>query len=64
MKVVNQLCDKVPGASVMLLSPQTSGQVFCACQVSKVRWILPALHLHLTAHFFLRVTESRKVELE
>ncbi|XP_048338170.1 alanine--tRNA ligase, mitochondrial isoform X1 [Sphaerodactylus townsendi] len=35
MKVVNQLCDKRPGASVMLLSPQASGQVFCACQVSK-----------------------------
>uniref|UniRef100_A0A670I524 Alanine--tRNA ligase n=1 Tax=Podarcis muralis TaxID=64176 RepID=A0A670I524_PODMU len=35
MKVVNQLCDKVPGSSVMLLSPQASGQVFCACQVSK-----------------------------
>ncbi|XP_066467704.1 alanine--tRNA ligase, mitochondrial [Tiliqua scincoides] len=35
MKAVNQLCDKVPGASVMLLSPQASGQVFCACQVSK-----------------------------
>ncbi|XP_053160700.1 alanine--tRNA ligase, mitochondrial isoform X2 [Hemicordylus capensis] len=35
MKVVNQLCDQVPGASVMLLSPQASGQVFCACQVSK-----------------------------
>ncbi|XP_054833913.1 alanine--tRNA ligase, mitochondrial isoform X1 [Eublepharis macularius] len=35
MKVVNQMCDKVPEASVMLLSPQTSGQVFCACQVPK-----------------------------
>ncbi|KAH0622607.1 hypothetical protein JD844_025040 [Phrynosoma platyrhinos] len=35
MKVVNQLCEKIPGASVMLLSPQASGQVFCACQVSK-----------------------------
>nr|XP_056708537.1 alanine--tRNA ligase, mitochondrial [Euleptes europaea] len=35
MKVVNQLCDKIPGASVMLLSPQASGQVFCACQVPK-----------------------------
>ncbi|KAL8185646.1 UNVERIFIED_CONTAM: hypothetical protein K2H54_056647, partial [Gekko kuhli] len=35
MKVVNQLCDKVPGTSVMLLSPQASGQVFCACQVPK-----------------------------
>ncbi|KAJ7340945.1 hypothetical protein JRQ81_004232 [Phrynocephalus forsythii] len=35
MKVVNQLCNKMPGASVMLLSPQASGQVFCACQVSK-----------------------------
>ncbi|XP_061480854.1 alanine--tRNA ligase, mitochondrial isoform X2 [Rhineura floridana] len=35
MKVVNQLCDRIPGSSVMLLSPQASGQVFCACQVSK-----------------------------
>ncbi|XP_077198371.1 alanine--tRNA ligase, mitochondrial isoform X2 [Paroedura picta] len=35
MKVVNQLCDRVPGTSVMLLSPQASGQVFCACQVPK-----------------------------
>lgn len=37
MKVVNQLCDKSPGTSVLLLSPQASGEVFCACQVSKVR---------------------------
>uniref|UniRef100_A0A452HJ39 Alanine--tRNA ligase n=1 Tax=Gopherus agassizii TaxID=38772 RepID=A0A452HJ39_9SAUR len=36
MKVVNQLCDKSPGASVLLLSPQASGEVLCACQVSKV----------------------------
>uniref|UniRef100_A0A674I502 Alanine--tRNA ligase n=1 Tax=Terrapene triunguis TaxID=2587831 RepID=A0A674I502_9SAUR len=35
MKVVNQLCDKSPGASVLLLSPQVSGEVLCACQVSK-----------------------------
>ncbi|XP_020640745.3 alanine--tRNA ligase, mitochondrial [Pogona vitticeps] len=35
MKVVNQLCNKMPEASVMLLSPQASGQVLCACQVSK-----------------------------
>ncbi|NXE48567.1 SYAM protein, partial [Casuarius casuarius] len=35
MKVVNQLCDKSPGTSVLLLSPQASGEVFCACQVSK-----------------------------
>ncbi|CAM4648779.1 alanine--tRNA ligase, mitochondrial isoform X1 [Lepidochelys kempii] len=35
MKVVNQLCDKSPGASVLLLSPQASGEVLCACQVSK-----------------------------
>uniref|UniRef100_A0A8D2J116 Alanine--tRNA ligase n=1 Tax=Varanus komodoensis TaxID=61221 RepID=A0A8D2J116_VARKO len=34
MKVVNQLCDKIPGVSVMLLSPQASGQVLCACQNS------------------------------
>uniref|UniRef100_A0A8C8VGV8 alanine--tRNA ligase n=1 Tax=Pelusios castaneus TaxID=367368 RepID=A0A8C8VGV8_9SAUR len=35
MKVVNQLCDKSPGASVLLLSPQASGKVLCACQVSE-----------------------------
>uniref|UniRef100_A0A8C5TTB6 Alanine--tRNA ligase n=1 Tax=Malurus cyaneus samueli TaxID=2593467 RepID=A0A8C5TTB6_9PASS len=35
MKVVNQLCDKSPGSSVLLLSPQASGEVLCACQVSK-----------------------------
>uniref|UniRef100_A0A8C3J8K3 Alanine--tRNA ligase n=1 Tax=Calidris pygmaea TaxID=425635 RepID=A0A8C3J8K3_9CHAR len=35
MKVVNQLCDKSPGSSVLLLSPQVSGEVLCACQVSK-----------------------------
>uniref|UniRef100_A0A8V0Z612 Alanine--tRNA ligase n=1 Tax=Gallus gallus TaxID=9031 RepID=A0A8V0Z612_CHICK len=35
MKVVNQLCDKSPGTSVLLLSPQDSGEVLCACQVSK-----------------------------
>ncbi|NXX97199.1 SYAM protein, partial [Centropus bengalensis] len=35
MKVVNELCDKSPGSSVLLLSPQASGEVLCACQVSK-----------------------------
>ncbi|NWW43219.1 SYAM protein, partial [Pedionomus torquatus] len=35
MKVVNQLCDKSPGTSVLLLSPQVTGEVLCACQVSK-----------------------------
>ncbi|XP_006126589.2 alanine--tRNA ligase, mitochondrial isoform X2 [Pelodiscus sinensis] len=35
MKVVNQLSDKSPGASVLLLSPQASGEVLCACQVPK-----------------------------
>ncbi|NXD14594.1 SYAM protein, partial [Nothocercus nigrocapillus] len=35
MKVVNQLCNKSPGTSVLLLSPQASGEVLCACQVSK-----------------------------
>ncbi|KAJ7413521.1 Alanine--tRNA ligase, mitochondrial [Pitangus sulphuratus] len=35
MKVVNQLCDKSPDTSVLLLSPQASGEVLCACQVSK-----------------------------
>ncbi|KAM4693571.1 alanine--tRNA ligase, mitochondrial [Discoglossus pictus] len=35
VKVVNQLCDKSPGTSVMLFSQQDSGKVFCACQVPK-----------------------------
>ncbi|KAL7987452.1 hypothetical protein Chor_006371 [Crotalus horridus] len=35
MKAVNQLCNKVPGASVMLFSSPVPGQVFCACQISK-----------------------------
>ncbi|NWI90036.1 SYAM protein, partial [Pitta sordida] len=35
VKVVNQLCDRSPGTSVLLLSPQASGEVLCACQVSK-----------------------------
>ncbi|NWU98002.1 SYAM protein, partial [Upupa epops] len=35
MKVVNQLCDKSPDTSVLLLSPQASGEVLCACQVSE-----------------------------
>nr|XP_033795877.1 alanine--tRNA ligase, mitochondrial isoform X2 [Geotrypetes seraphini]XP_033795878.1 alanine--tRNA ligase, mitochondrial isoform X2 [Geotrypetes seraphini] len=35
MKMVNQLCEKSPGTSVMLLSQQDSGKVFCACQVAK-----------------------------
>ncbi|XP_029448748.1 alanine--tRNA ligase, mitochondrial isoform X2 [Rhinatrema bivittatum] len=36
MKTVNQLCDKSPGTSAMLLSQQDSGKVFCACQVAKI----------------------------
>ncbi|XP_078535344.1 alanine--tRNA ligase, mitochondrial-like isoform X2 [Lissotriton helveticus] len=35
MKVVNQVCEQVPAASVLLLSQQDSGKVLCACQVSK-----------------------------
>ncbi|XP_053568683.1 alanine--tRNA ligase, mitochondrial [Bombina bombina] len=35
MKVVNHLCDKSPGSSVMLLSQQEAGKFFCACQVPK-----------------------------
>uniref|UniRef100_A0A4W3JQE9 alanine--tRNA ligase n=1 Tax=Callorhinchus milii TaxID=7868 RepID=A0A4W3JQE9_CALMI len=35
MKVVNQICEKLPQVSVMLLSQQDSGMVFCACQVPK-----------------------------
>lgn len=44
MKVVNQLCDKSPGTSVLLLSPQASGEVLCACQVSKVSRTLVEIH--------------------
>uniref|UniRef100_UPI00398E580F alanine--tRNA ligase, mitochondrial-like n=1 Tax=Pristiophorus japonicus TaxID=55135 RepID=UPI00398E580F len=35
MKMVNQICDKMPESSVMLLSQQDSGKVLCACQVAK-----------------------------
>ncbi|XP_030051619.1 alanine--tRNA ligase, mitochondrial isoform X2 [Microcaecilia unicolor] len=35
VKMANQLCEKSPGTSVMLLSLQDSGKVFCACQVAK-----------------------------
>lgn len=37
VKVVRQLCEKAPSMSVLLLSPQPSGSVLCACQVSQVR---------------------------
>uniref|UniRef100_A0A5F8H2U3 Alanine--tRNA ligase n=1 Tax=Monodelphis domestica TaxID=13616 RepID=A0A5F8H2U3_MONDO len=35
VKVVKQLCEQVPGASVLLLSPQAPGKVLCACQVAQ-----------------------------
>ncbi|KAG8430064.1 hypothetical protein GDO86_018548, partial [Hymenochirus boettgeri] len=35
VKVVNQVCEKSPGSSVLLLSKQDSGKVFCACQAPK-----------------------------
>ncbi|KAM4771340.1 alanine--tRNA ligase, mitochondrial [Rhinophrynus dorsalis] len=35
VKVVNVLCDKSPGSSVMLFSKQGPEKVFCACQVPK-----------------------------
>ncbi|XP_067884396.1 alanine--tRNA ligase, mitochondrial-like [Heterodontus francisci] len=35
MKMVNQICEKMPQSSVMLLSQQNTGKVFCACQVPK-----------------------------
>lgn len=44
MKIVNQLCDESPGTSVLLLSPQASGEVLCACQVSKVSRTLVETH--------------------
>lgn len=37
VKVVRQLCEKTPGMSVLLLSPQPTGGVLCACQVAQVR---------------------------
>lgn len=36
MKVVRQLCERAPGTSVLLLSPQPLGHVLCACQVAQV----------------------------
>ncbi|XP_027459806.1 alanine--tRNA ligase, mitochondrial isoform X4 [Zalophus californianus] len=35
VKVVRQLCERVPGTSVLLLSPQPLGRVLCACQVTQ-----------------------------
>ncbi|XP_059034103.1 alanine--tRNA ligase, mitochondrial isoform X2 [Mustela lutreola] len=35
VKVVRQLCERVPGTSVFLLSPQQLGHVLCACQVAQ-----------------------------
>ncbi|XP_042527955.1 alanine--tRNA ligase, mitochondrial isoform X1 [Dipodomys spectabilis] len=35
VKVVRQLCAQAPGTSVLLLSPQSSGSVLCACQVAQ-----------------------------
>lgn len=37
VKVVRQLCEKAPSMSVLLLSPQPTGGVLCACQVAQVR---------------------------
>ncbi|XP_039770793.1 alanine--tRNA ligase, mitochondrial [Ornithorhynchus anatinus] len=36
VKVVNQLSDRRPDSSVLLLSPQPLGRVLCACRVAKV----------------------------
>ncbi|XP_032196021.1 alanine--tRNA ligase, mitochondrial isoform X2 [Mustela erminea] len=35
VKVVRQLCERMPGTSVFLLSPQQLGHVLCACQVAQ-----------------------------
>ncbi|XP_004846504.1 alanine--tRNA ligase, mitochondrial isoform X4 [Heterocephalus glaber] len=35
VKVVRQLCERAPGTSVLLLSPQPVGSVLCACQVAQ-----------------------------
>lgn len=37
VKVVRQLCKEAPSMSVLLLSPQPTGSVLCACQVAQVR---------------------------
>lgn len=37
VKVVRQVCKQAPSMSVLLLSPQPSGNVLCACQVAQVR---------------------------
>lgn len=35
VKVVRQLCKQAPSTSVLLLSPQPTGSVLCACQVAQ-----------------------------
>ncbi|KAM8999428.1 alanine--tRNA ligase, mitochondrial isoform 2-T2 [Sarcophilus harrisii] len=35
VKVAKQLCEQVPGTSVLLLSAQAPGKVLCACQVAQ-----------------------------
>ncbi|XP_053458071.1 alanine--tRNA ligase, mitochondrial [Nycticebus coucang] len=35
VKVVRQLCKQAPSTSVLLLSPQPTGNVLCACQVAQ-----------------------------
>lgn len=35
VKVVRQLCKQAPSISVLLLSPQPTGSVLCACQVAQ-----------------------------
>ncbi|XP_029417451.1 alanine--tRNA ligase, mitochondrial isoform X2 [Nannospalax galili] len=35
VKVVRQLCEQAPSISVLLLSPQPTGSVLCACQVAQ-----------------------------
>ncbi|EDM18733.1 alanyl-tRNA synthetase like (predicted) [Rattus norvegicus] len=35
VKVVRQLCKQAPSMSVLLLSPQPTGSVLCACQVAQ-----------------------------
>lgn len=55
MKVVRQLCEQAPNTSVLLLSPQPLGRVFCACQVAQVRKWESSPH---PAHLLVQPSDS------
>lgn len=46
VKVVRQLCKQAPSISVLLLSPQPTGSILCACQVAQVRGSQEPTHTH------------------